>query len=81
MVDGTVHAGIIKGDDDNRLKIQLPDANFVFVDKTQIEDRTTGKSGMPDDVVKKLTKSEIRDVVEYLSTLKSERKPASERDQ
>ncbi len=69
--DGKVYAGIVKNDEGDQLKLQLSDGRLVTVEKSEIEERTVGKSGMPEDIVKKLTKFEIRDLVEYLSTLKS----------
>ena len=71
MANGKVYAGIVKGGDGERLRLQLPDGQIVEVNTSEIEDRAVGKSGMPEDLVKKLTKFEIRDLVEYLSTLKS----------
>lgn len=71
MADGKVYAGIIKRDDDQHLHLQQPDGQVVIIDKSQIEERATGKSGMPEDLVKKMTKADIRDLVEYLSTLKT----------
>ena len=72
--DGKVYAGIIKGDDGRRLRLQLPDSQVITIEKDQIEDRSTGKSGMPEDLVKKLTKADVRDLVEFLTTLKSNAK-------
>ena len=71
MADGKVYAGIIKDDEGEQISLQLPDGQILKLDKSGIEDRTTGKSGMPEDLVKKLTKFELRDLIEYLTTLKS----------
>lgn len=71
MEDGQVHAGIIKSDEGGKVTLQKPDASLVILDKAKIEDRAVGKSGMPDDLIKKMSKSDIRDLVEYLSTLKN----------
>ncbi len=71
MDDGKVHAGIIKSDDGQRIQLQKPEGAIVVLEKSAIEDRAVGKSGMPDDLVKKLTKSDVRDLVEYLSTLRN----------
>ena len=70
--DGRTVAGIVKADDGKRLKLQSPDGKFVEVDVASIEERKTGLSGMPQDLVKKLSKAEIRDLVEFLATLKEE---------
>lgn len=77
MSDGRVFAGIVKEDDGEKLKLHLPDGQLVSIEKAEIEERTVGKSGMPDDLAKKLTKSEIRDLVEYLAQRKSAVNPAA----
>jgi quinoprotein glucose dehydrogenase len=77
MSDGKTYAGIVKQDDAEQLLLQLPDGRLLTVKKSEIDERTVGKSGMPEDLIKKLTKFEIRDLVEYLSTLKSKIDPAA----
>jgi len=76
MESGQVHAGIIKSDDGQTLVLQKPDATTVTVKKAEIEDRAVGKSGMPEDLIKKLNKSELRDLVEYLSTRRNTTAPS-----
>ena len=76
MDDGKVHAGIIKSDDGQRIQLQKPEGAIVVLEKSAIEDRAVGKSGMPEDLVKKMTKSDVRDLVEYLSTLRNITNPA-----
>ena len=76
MDDGKVHAGIIKSDDGQRIQLQKPEGAIVVLEKSAIEDRAVGKSGMPEDLVKKITKSDVRDLVEYLTTLRNATNPA-----
>ena len=76
MSDGKVHAGIVKSEDGQRIQLQKPDGAVLVLEKSAIEDRAVGKSGMPEDLVKKITKSEVRDLVEYLSVLRNTTKPA-----
>jgi len=71
MDDGVVHAGIIKSDDGIRVSLQRPEGSVIILEKSKIEDRAVGKSGMPDDILKKLSKSDLRDLVEFLSALRS----------
>jgi quinoprotein glucose dehydrogenase len=47
------------------------DGETVKVAKSDIEERQRGPSAMPADMTKHLTKSELRDIVEFLSTLKA----------
>jgi quinoprotein glucose dehydrogenase len=68
--DGQQHSGIIKSEDDRTLSLMTAEGRLVSVDKATIEERAATKSAMPEDLPKKLTKREVRDLVEYLSTLK-----------
>ena len=44
----------------------------VVVPKKSIDERRVGKSAMPEDLYKTLSKREIRDLVEFLASLKTE---------
>jgi len=44
----------------------------IVIPKDDIETEKPDKSAMPDDLVKKLSKRELRDLVEFLSTMKDE---------
>ena len=68
--DGQVQSGILKSRDDKTLTIITPEAKLVTIAKVDIEDQKRGASAMPDDVISHLSKSEVRDLVEFLSTLK-----------
>ncbi len=70
LKDGTTVSGIVKEEDANRIRLITPEANYVTVAKKDIEVRETGKSAMPEDVIKHLSKSELRDLVEFLANLK-----------
>ena len=70
LSDGRVVAGIVKSDDGKRLRLQTPKGDFIDVETAEIEGRKTGTSGMPDDLVKHLTRAEIRDLVEFLASMK-----------
>ncbi|MFL5243707.1 MAG: HEAT repeat domain-containing protein, partial [Gemmataceae bacterium] len=63
-------SGVMKSEDDKEVKLMTAEAKLVTVPKDQIEERTTGKSAMPEDLVKHLSKSELRDLVEFLASLK-----------
>ena len=68
--DGTVVTGVLKSEDDKTVKLMTAEAKLVEVPKPDIEERKRGPSAMPDDLAKKLTRSELRDLVEFLSGLK-----------
>ena len=46
------------------------EGKLVTVRKNQIEERQRGKSAMPDDVAKFLSKTELRNLVEFLASQK-----------
>lgn len=71
MNDGRVQTGIVRDENDSRFLLVTAQGDLVTIPKADIDERTTGKSGMPEDVTKSLSPTEIRDLVEYLSTLKS----------
>ena len=68
--DGTIHAGLVKADDEKRLQLDVPDKGIVTLDKARIRQRKGGQSAMPDNIAQTLTKQDVRNLVEYLSTLK-----------
>ncbi len=70
--DGKVHSGILKNDDGTRLFLATPDRGVISVLKSAIEDRAVGKSGMPEDLIKKMSLADLRDLVAYLAELKQD---------
>lgn len=68
--DGNTVSGIVKNEDDQTLHLQTAQGNFVTVAKDRIEEQAKGQSAMPQDLVKLLNPRDLRDLVEYLSTLK-----------
>lgn len=70
-LDGQVITGVLKGQNDKELRLMTAEAKLIVIPKSEIEEQKRGDSAMPTDILKSLSKSEIRDVVEWLSTLKS----------
>jgi quinoprotein glucose dehydrogenase len=68
--DGRVHMGIVKFEDNERIDLMTAEAKLVTVKKDEVEERKEGKSAMPEDLTKHLNRSEVRDLVEFLSNLK-----------
>ena len=68
--DGQVVAGVFKSEDDKMLKLMTAEAKMLEIPKTDIEERTRGASAMPEDLYKKLTPAELRDLVEFLAKQK-----------
>lgn len=70
LKDGTVVAGVLRKETPQEVIVITADAKTIAVPVSEIEERAKGISAMPIDITKKLTKQEVRDVVEYLFRLK-----------
>jgi quinoprotein glucose dehydrogenase len=70
LANGQVVSGILKEENATELRLMTAEGKLVTVPRAQIEERQTGKSAMPQDAIKLLTKSEVRDLVEFLAGLK-----------
>lgn len=68
--DGRQVSGTLREEDDQQVKLITAEGNILVVRKADIDERARGKSAMPEDLVKKLSKFELRDLVEFLATLK-----------
>ncbi len=70
LTNGKMYVGVVKSETPAELKLQADDGVLVTIKKNLIEERLRGKSAMPEDVSKSLSKSELRDLVEFLAQLK-----------
>ena len=70
LEDGSVKTGIVKLEDDDNLHLMDAEGKTFIVVKEDIEERRRGKSAMPDDILKFLSKDDLRDLVEFLSQQK-----------
>jgi quinoprotein glucose dehydrogenase len=68
--DGKSISGILKEETDKHLTITLAMGGNTTIDKEAIIDRAPGQSGMPADLMAKLSLSQVRDLVAYLEALK-----------
>jgi quinoprotein glucose dehydrogenase len=68
--DGTVVTGVLRSEDARTVKVMTAEAKLIEVPKAEIEERKRGNSAMPEDLPKKMTKSEVRDLVAFLAGLK-----------
>ena len=76
--DGKVHTGILRGEDAREVRLMTAEGKSLAVPKDSIEERKRGPSAMPADVAAKLSKKELRDLIEYLASLKSPPRPSQE---
>ncbi len=70
MKNGDIQAGLVERENDQELVLQMPGAASVTLKKSEIKTREVAPSGMPPNMADVLTKREIRDLVEYLASLK-----------
>ena len=69
--DGKVHTGVLRGEDDKEVRLITAEGKSLAVPKDTIEERKRGPSAMPGDLAGKLSKTELRDLIEYLASLKA----------
>jgi quinoprotein glucose dehydrogenase len=70
LADGRTVSGVLKSDDKKQVRLMTAEAQELVIAADDIESRRTGPSAMPDDLHKKLTRRELRDLVEFLASLK-----------
>ncbi|MEW6304814.1 MAG: PVC-type heme-binding CxxCH protein [Verrucomicrobiota bacterium] len=70
MKSGTTYAGIVKAEDAEVLTLNSPEDGLLKLKKADIQSRIKGQSSMLPELGTVLTKSEIRDLIEFLATLK-----------
>jgi quinoprotein glucose dehydrogenase len=72
LANGKPVAGVLKSEDNKSIKVMTAEGQLLTIKKEDIDERRTGKSAMPDDLAQKLTKREIRDLIEFMAGLKDE---------
>lgn len=70
LKDGKTYAGLLRAENEQELRIELSDGAVVTVARDQVASRQRGPSPMPDDLAKKLSKQDLRNLVEYLANQK-----------
>jgi len=72
MTNGKTYAGVLRNEDANALTVVTAEGATLHLPKNLVDTRERGDSAMPADVMKYLSKSELRDLVEYLAGQKAE---------
>jgi quinoprotein glucose dehydrogenase len=67
LKDGKTVSGVFKEENGAEIRLITPEGRFVTVAKKDVEVRETGKSAMPEDTITHLSKSELRDLIEFLA--------------
>jgi quinoprotein glucose dehydrogenase len=70
LADGRTVSGVLKSEDKKQIKLMTAENKEITVPTEDVEARRSGPSAMPDDLHKKLSRRELRDVVEFLASLK-----------
>jgi quinoprotein glucose dehydrogenase len=70
-VEGKVVTGVLRGEDATSVRLVTAEGQPVTVLKENIDERKRGPSAMPADLAPKLSKMELRDLVAFLSSLKT----------
>ena len=70
LKNGQVYVGILKGETETELTVLSPEDGLVKLAKDKISLREGGISGMQGGIADLITRRELRDLVEYMATLK-----------
>jgi quinoprotein glucose dehydrogenase len=70
LSDGRVFNGVLRGETDDSLELITTEGVRHRIAKADIDERSTGISAMPEKLTDQLTKSELRDLIEFLAALK-----------
>ncbi|MFK7778918.1 MAG: HEAT repeat domain-containing protein [Gimesia sp.] len=74
LINGKVLVGIVRKETDKEIILMDSKGTISRIAKEDIDDRATGKSAMPEEIVKHLSKDDLRDLVEYLVQRKQKKK-------
>jgi len=70
LKDGRLLSGVVKKETDKELQIVDADSHFTTVPLSDIASRQRGQSAMPEGLAQFLTRHDLRDLVEFLASLK-----------
>ena len=73
--EGRIISGIVQEETDEMITLREPDGDVVEVPVDSIDERDVGPSGMPSEMGKVLDAFDLRDLVEFLSTLRHPKRP------
>ena len=70
LTSGLTRSGILKSEDAKEVRLMTPEGQILSIPKADIEERSRGPSAMPSDLIQKLSRTEVRDLVEFLAGLR-----------
>jgi quinoprotein glucose dehydrogenase len=71
LKDDTGVSGTLKSETDSNLLLVTPEDGAMTVQKSDIKRRWIGASPMPEGIWQSMSKQELRDVIEFVATLKN----------
>lgn len=69
LTNGLIRTGILKSEDAKEVRLMTPEGQIINIPKVEIDERSRGPSAMPGDLIQKMSRSEVRDLVEFLAGL------------
>ena len=72
IFDGRTHSGIIKEKNERELTLMTSEGNLDKISVDEIDIMRQGNSSMPDDLIKKMSRQDLRDLIEFLSRQKGD---------
>ena len=75
LTNGQVKTGILRAEDAKEVRLVTAEGQIVVVPKDQIDERSRGPSAMPADLVQKMSRRELRDLVEFFASEVNEAAP------
>lgn len=70
LKDGRNASGLVKSETPGEVVVESPEDGVLTIKKSEVVRRVASLSAMPEGLGERLTRKELRDVVEYLSNLK-----------
>ena len=70
LKNGSAYAGVLKSENAGELVINSPEDGLVTVKKSDVQSREKGLSPMPEGMGQVLSREDLRNLVEFLSSLK-----------
>lgn len=71
LLDGRTVTGVLREETPEKLVLLTAEGKRIEVPTAEIDEREKGKSAMPEDLVKHLSRGQLRDLVEFLASLKA----------
>ncbi len=69
LKSGIIKSGVLKTEDAKEVRIMTAEGQLLAIPTVQIDERSRGPSAMPSDLTQKLSRTEVRDLVEFLAGL------------